>query len=544
VFLGYFAVLTQFLYNQSPWLALYLFALAVLLTALLVNANRRDFAPVASLRSAGRQIVFALPVALLLFLFFPRLDAPLWALNLHNAVGITGVSDHMSFGEIGRLSQSGELAFRVNFLDREPPQQQLYWRGLVLWNYDGRDWTPGRPEFSHTDVSFDPASAVNYEITMEPSGQRWLFPLDVPSRADGNLRLNGDMEIRAPGEIEERMVYRLVSHTDYRLATLTRAQRRKGLQLPEDVGPRTRALARAWRDAHPRDDAAVVNEALRHFNQQPFVYTLSPGVATGDPVEHFLFDTRRGFCEHYAGSFTLLMRLAGIPARVVVGYQGGEKNPLGNYYSVRQSDAHAWSEVWLKDKGWVRVDPTAAVAPERIEQSIDIAGSEESGRVMFDVGDAGWLRNLTRNTRWMFDAVELSWHRWVLGFNTEHQQGLMRSLGLAQLGRYAAAAVIAMLLIVSLLVFGLMLGLHTHVPVDPVTRAWRRYQKKLRKGGLEIPPWLGPEQLLLRASSRWPKQKALLTSITRHYVKLRYGKLRGAAPRKQFKRLVGQLRLG
>ena len=270
VFLGYFVVVTQFLYNQSPWLALYLFALSGVLTALLVNANRRHFSPALSLRSAGLQILAALPVALLLFVFFPRLDAPLWTINLHNSRHITGISNHMSFGEIGRLSQSDALAFRVRFLDHEPRQQQLYWRGLVLWNYDGHSWTAGRPDFTRTpiNISFDPQSTVDYEITMEPSGQRWLFPLDIPTQAPRGLRLDSDMLLRAPGEIEERMIYRFVSHTGYRLATLTEAQRQKGLQLPGDIGPRTRALAQQWRTAYPQDDAAVVDEALRYFNQQ------------------------------------------------------------------------------------------------------------------------------------------------------------------------------------------------------------------------------------------------------------------------------------
>jgi len=543
IFLGFFVLLTQFLYNQNLWLAIYLFGLASLLIGLTISVNRCHFEPLATARSASIQLLAAAPMALVLFLFFPRLDAPLWQIEIRDNAASTGMSDHMRMGDIERLSQSEALAFRIRFDGPEPTNRELYWRGPVLWHFDGRTWSPGEANASQPRVEVDPATRIDYEMTMEPSGQHWVFPLDIPTNVPAQLQLGHDLQLGSKETIRKRVLYHLRSHTGFKITGLTPLQSRQGLQLPPSVGPRTKALARTWRTRHADDDAAVVQEALRFFNQENFSYTLSPGRSEGDPVEDFLFDKRRGFCEHYAGSFALLMRLAGIPSRVVIGYQGGTRNPLGDHYSIRQSDAHAWSEVWLKDTGWTRIDPTSAVAPERIEHSIDIGRSNEQGRVVFDMQDAGWLRRLAQNSLWMIDTVELGWYRWVLGFTPTRQQNLLQSLGLSQLGNYAPAVALGTLILVFMLIFVLLLGRRSELHTDPLYGYWQHYRRKLRKAGLDTPHWQGPEELLASATARWPAHAASFKEITRRYIGLRYGSSKSHVERRHLRRQIRRLHI-
>ena len=360
VFLGLFLLTTLFLFSQNALLTFYVLLLILAYTTVLVLANRTG--PELPLKQAVRTALVltlgGIPVMVLLFALFPRLDGPLWSLSLGRGQGITGMSDNISMGSISSLSQSEETAFRVRFDGTPPPPQEHYWRGMVLWHTDGRRWT--RVKSSAAKPATEGlAGTAAYEVTMEPSDQPWLFPLDRVREAQGDLLLSEDGELATRHSIRRRFTYRAESAPPPLTRPLTGRERRLGLQLPARLSPRVRRLAHQWRQA-AASDAQVVEQALRHFNTQPFVYTLQPPLLGDDPVDGFLFDTRKGFCEHYATSFVLLMRLAGIPARVVIGYQGGEINPLGGHLLVRQSDAHAWAEVWLREKagrGWIPPPP-------------------------------------------------------------------------------------------------------------------------------------------------------------------------------------------
>ena len=385
---------------------------------------------------------------------------------------------------------------------------------------------------------------MHYEITQEPSNRRWVFPLDLPAQVPAPLSRDADWQTRLAMPLRERRTFTFASWTRYTLPALSTAERRAGLQLPEQVGPRTRALATQWRRAHPGDDAAVVEQALRFFHEQPFVYTLSPGVARGDPVEHFLFTSRRGFCEHYAGSFAVLMRLAGIPARIVTGYEGGSYNPLANHWVVRQSDAHAWVEVWLPEKGWTRIDPTAAVPPERVERGIDGAASATDGQVVFLGASGGWWSGLTREGRWLLDAIDLGWYRWVLGFDTGTQRSLLAWLGLAQASGYVSALLAAGSGILFGGLFWLLARIPRHRPGDPLQRLWARFRERLRQGGLELPDWAGPLATGEQARAHWPEQGANIEAFVRGYISLRYGRTYPSRERlRALRRQLRQLRL-
>ncbi|WP_456413689.1 transglutaminase TgpA family protein [Thiolapillus sp.] len=526
VFLGYFILITLFLFYQSPLLTFYVLLMSTGFTGLLVAANQtRDSLPWKLLLSKALVMVLAsIPVMILLFVLFPRLDGPLWTLNLGSGSGVTGMSDNIRMGSISNLSQSTEVAFRVRFKGEIPPPPQRYWRGMVLWLTDGRNWE--REESSPPSRGFAPlGQALEYEITMEPSGQPWLFPLDhiLGSPVTG-LSLNQDGELSTIKPIHTRKTYPAFSAPGIRPRKLQVREWQLGLQLPEDITPRTRRLAAQLR-GQGATDREVVQAALRFYNQEAFIYTLQPPLLKNNPVDEFLFSTRKGFCEHYATSFVVLMRLADIPSRVVIGYQGGERNPMGGHLVVRQSDAHAWAEVWLEDQGWVRVDPTAAVAPERIEHSITASDYATGAPVTFHLGDSPeFFARMAKNMKWLRDNLQLNWHYWVVGFNSSRQQTLLQKLGLDDLYGYrlgVAAALGAMILGAVTFLLGMRRRSHGK---DRVHQAYLRFQRKLRKSGLEISPTTGPRDLLKIAVRRCPQQSADIQAIVGQYMALRYGK--------------------
>lgn len=523
IYLGYFLILTQFLYDQSLWLAGYLFLGAAALLSIQIGLNRVEIELRQQTRQTLAMLAAALPLALVLFLLFPRLQTPLWGINTGGAV--TGISDEMTLGNIGRLSQSDEVAFRVRFFDEVPDPAQRYWRGPVLWRTDGVRWTPGRQPVRDLPLGADDPLSIGYEIILEPTGEYWLFGLDVVTDAPSGTLLNSNYSLVSAQRVNQRFAYRLSSDPDFEMLTLTERGRAMALETPPAVSSRVRALVDGWRsDAGPGRPLVVVQKALDYFREQPFVYTLTPGELHGDAVDRFLFETRRGFCEHYAGSFALLMRLAGIPARVVIGYQGGEKNPHADHWVVRQSDAHAWTEVWLPERGWWRVDPTAAVAPARIEQPINPAASQESDRVVFRLEGQNLVGDLWRNAAWLVDAVDLGWHRWVVGFTADRQKSLLEMVGLRELKGLglAIALTIGGALAVSLVY--LVAQLPRGQKRDPLPALWQRLLHKLQRAGVRAPPWQGPDTICRVAVAAYPKAADQLTAITRMYVQMRYGR--------------------
>ncbi len=543
VFLGYFLVLTQFLYNQSLWLAAYLFLGVAALNVVQIGLNRVHVELGGQLRKALYMLAAALPLALVIFLLFPRLDSPLWAINTSSAV--TGISGEMSLGDIGQLTSSQETAFRVRFFGKAPNPTQRYWRGPVLWKTDGRRWTAGRPPVRAARVPLPRGAPIDYELILEPTGEYWLFGLDLVTDLPAGTRLNHNLALVANQRVNKRFTYRARSDPDYRMLSLSMRERQLGLQLPDRISPRLQQLVAKWQtETDPQQPLQLVRRALAYFSEQPFVYTLSPGpLNSSDPIDEFLFDSRRGFCEHYAGSFALLMRLAGIPSRIVLGYQGGEKNPRAEHWVVRQSDAHAWTEVWIPALGWWRVDPTAAVAPERVEQSINSARSLDAGRVVFRTDSGGMIGELWREAVWLADAVDLGWHRWVVGFSTERQQSLLDSLGLGGLDGLG----LTLVMLVGCGLAGGFVLLMARLPKrrarDPLPLLWRQFVDKLRHRGLAVAPWYGPDTVCKEAGLRFPEAAEQLAIINRLYVQLRYGRREDRQQIGALRRRIRQLRL-
>lgn len=521
VFLGYFICVTGFLFSQSILSGLYMVLPVIVLTATLAGIHHPNgsLVPAFKLRLSGMMLVQSMPLMLVLFVLFPRMPGPLWGVPQDAYRGMSGLSEDMSPGSISQLSRSDAVAFRAEFQGTPPPQQQRYWRGPVFWHYDGRTWRPGNEaQGLPVERVEQVAERVNYSVTLEPHNRRWLFMLDLPAITPADATLTHDYQLLARQPVRSRLRYAAGSHLDYRLQTaLTDEMRARALQLPQDSNPQTRALGSRWRAEAP-EPAEIARRALDMFRREPFVYTLTPPLLGADSVDQFLFSTRRGFCEHYAGSFVFLMRAAGVPARVVTGYQGGEFNPAGNYVLVTQAEAHAWAEIWLEDRGWVRVDPTAAVSPQRIELSMAAALPAGEPVPVMMRGDYAWLRKLYLN----WDALNNHWNQWVLGYNQQRQMELLARLTgsiLSWQDMAAALMATAGTLMLSIAVF-LLRG---RVLRDPLRHEWARFQRKLERHGVAPAADEGPLDFARRACGALPARGAAIRSIAVEYARLRYG---------------------
>ncbi len=474
----------------------------------------------ASLRRTVVIVGQAIPLMLILFYLFPRLPGPVWALSRPaQGSGQGGLDDRMSPGAISHLSQSDAVAFRVRFDGMLPDKSRLYWRGPVLWDTDGRTWHNAGPRPApagiRPPVTFS-GTPLGYEVTLEPYRRRWLYALELPVTAPPSARMSRDLVLIADRPIDEPRRYRLVSRTRYTTSGIEPEERERALRLPEGHALRTRALGRRWR-AEAGSAAAVVERALRYFREQPFHYTLDPPVLDRDPSDEFLFETRRGFCEHYAAAFTLLMRAAGIPARVVTGYQGGQYNDIGGYLIVRQRDAHAWSEVWLEGRGWTRVDPTAAVAPARIERGVDEALALDAGREAPSMDD---LSRLWRRARFGLDALGTAWDRWVLDYDPAQQATLFASLGITDWR--SLALVLGGALSITVLVLVIVLRRQERADLDPVQRLYEAFCRRLARRGLARRPNEGPIDYARRIAGSRPDLARDAAVICTEYAHLRY----------------------
>lgn len=543
IFLGYFLVITNFLYTQTIPMGLYMLVAVLAITATLIGLNQ----PVPTL-TARRKIRLAavllgqgLPLMIVLFVFFPRAPSPLWGIPDPALSATTGLSNSMSPGDISRLGLSSAVAFRAEFSGAAPEPQSRYWRGPVFWQYDGRTWTAGPPRRAAAITLHAEGEPVTYTITLEPHQQRWLLALDFPIKLPPSSTMSDDFQVLAAAPARQRLRYELTSHTRYRVETELHPRARKyALQLPPGYNPQAVRLAASWRE-RAASDRAIVDMALDMFTNQPFSYTLSPPRLGVHAVDDFLFDSRRGFCEHYAGSFVFLMRAAGIPARVVTGYQGGEYNPIGNYLIVRQSDAHAWAEVWLEGQGWVRIDPTARIAPQRVEAESGLLAALPAGEALplFARMDFDWLRQI----RFGWDMVNYNWHKWVLGYSHKRQHELLSKLGMGLDSVRGMAYAMLLGLGGLMLVFAAaMLWQLRAAPRDPVVAAYRRFCAKLAGVGLVRRAEEGPGDYAARIAAARPELAASAARITELYVALRYRRQPDPSTLKRLRQAVWSFR--
>ncbi len=519
IFLCYFLIITSFFFSQTILTAIYMLGCVWFITAGMLGMHyTRHPGYRTQLRTSGILLAQAAPLMLALFLFFPRVQGPLWGLPQDAYSGVTGLSDTMAPGSLSNLSLSDAVAFRVGFTTPAPSPKHLYWRGPVLWDFDGRTWTAPRRHYGAPRYQTSSAP-ITYDVIIEPHNKRWLFALELPGRQPPRSQATIDFQLISNTPVTQRLRYEMVSYLgsgygiDESAEVLARATR-----LPPHFNPRARAYAQSLR-AKFSDDRALMREVLNLFRSQGFSYTLTPPLLGTHTVDEFMFDTKSGFCEHYASTFAVLMRAAGIPSRIVTGYLGGEINPVGNYMIVRQADAHAWTEVWFSDEGWVRVDPTAAVSPLRVESGIAAAVPLTDPLPLMARRDYQWLRQ----ARLTWDSLSNSWNQLILGYNPERQRNLLSRAGIDD----ATWRTLTVILIGATGIIMLVLALITlsrlrAVVRDPVRLIYNRFCAKLRRQGLPRDPAEGPLAYAARLASLRPDLTPCIETITQLYVTLRY----------------------
>ena len=527
-----FAPFATFLLEQGPLaLLLGLLGASLVLAALLRLAElesgdaARPIAPWRRFVTVWRLVAIGLPLALAAFWLFPRIATPLWGVP-ERALARPGLSDRMTPGEWLDLLTDDSPALRAKFFGRTPPQSQMYWRGPVLWDFDGRTWTQprwlrGLPPAPVTHA----ATGWDYELELEPTDRRQMVALELPTDAPDGTRLTFDYGLYASRPLSGLTRWRMHSAPPLAFEPDLRPYlRHMALRLPDGYNPRTVALAGQWRRDAGADDAAIINRTLRWIRAD-FAYTLDTPLPGRNSVDEFLFDEQAGFCEHFSSAFVVLMRAAGIPARVVTGYVGGRRNPYGDYWLVRRADAHAWAEVWVRGRGWVRVDPTAAVAPERIYDTLDDRASGGFGARLapvFDLGD--WARR--------------GWNDFVLGFDAARQKRLLQPLGIDRLDD---RQLIALFAAVGGLALAWMLWLtaRRERERDPLLRAWHRLGNRYARLGLERAPDEPALAWAARVAAARPPSSAL-TALSRRFADWRYA--HGHGRKQELRALVRDLR--
>jgi hypothetical protein len=533
VLMGWVLCLCGFFLSQDFVIALSLLtAFALLLVALIQfyrGSSPGAFWP--PLRTTGKILVQAAPLVVLLFVLFPRINTGLRVDFRANRLAGSGFSDRLSPGSIAALANSSEIAFRAEFPgSTATPPGSLYWRGAVMWSCDGLEWhAPYVPvsisSHGRGTRQLPKGNTIRQRITLAPHGARWMFALDRPFEIPpGAILARGDY-LWSIQTIRKARRYEVLSSLGPAGKELTPGERREALELPPSISPAVRELAQSWttQNSNPR---AIVNSALQ-FCRTGFRYSLTPGEYRKNDLEQFLFHRRVGFCEHYAASFATLMRLAGVPARVVVGYLGGEYNDLGHFFLVRQADTHAWCEVWLPDSGWTRVDPTTAVAPGRA--SLDLHSFLETGIAsgQMEARRSGFLTQLARsplftNARLALETLSYEWDTRVLAFDADVQEVLLDSMGLANRGPLVLIIEILIVAIALLVIYFGWMQLQTRSRGDRVKASYERFCRKAARLGVRRDPWEGPSDFSRRAALLLPDQSERIREISDIYIALRY----------------------
>lgn len=502
-FLGFFLVLTHFLYSQSLLTGLWMLGAVWALLSALALAHMPVGRPplAAAARVAARSAVLGLPLMVLLFVLFPRIG-PLWGLP-QDAAGRTGLSGSMTLGGVAEIANDDSIAMRVRFFGPVPPQDQLYFRGPVLSSFDGREWTRLVPTFP---VALRPRADVEllgeplrYEITVEPSRLPLLPLLELtPDRPDAApqvpgwmLTLRPDVQWQVDRPVADRVRVEASAWLRHRHGPREDIVGLRDLvQLPPGYNPRTLQWAADLR-ARPgmleADGRTLAREVLAHIAGGGYGYTLAPGTYGRDAIDEFWFDRKLGFCEHFAAAFVVVMRALDVPARIVTGYQGSDPRPQGDYWIVRQSNAHAWAEYWQPGEGWVRVDPTAAVAPDRVQRGASLQPTP--GLV------AGAMRNLdpelAARLRAHWEQLNNRWNQHVLNWSRQKQLGLLERLGMSSPTWQDLAVTLIGLLCAAALAGAAWAGWDRYRQ-DPWQRLQRRVQARLARLGVAVQPHQPP----------------------------------------------------
>ena len=550
-FLGFFCMLSNFFYSQSLLTAASMLLGLLGLLTVLVNAHMPVGKPplIEAARTASWMTLLGTPIMVVLFVLFPRL-APLWGVPSDAVVGKSGLSEKMQVGTIAQLALDDSVAMRIKFEGQPPPQRDMYLRGPVLSNFDGREWRPARPDFasrfSVTASLVVTGSPTNYEVTLEQTNRPWLFVLDAapanPKLAGYQSAMQADLQWMLNKPAAELIRYKAQSFTSFKHGPEKPViGLREFVELPTGFNPRTLALANEIRrDARytQAGSAELVQVALDRLRTGGYIYTLEPGVYGPNTADEFWFDKKEGFCEHIASSFVILMRALDVPARIVTGYQGGERNAVDDFWVIRQSDAHAWAEVWHEGRGWLRVDPTSAVSPGRTGASQRLVAPQGVvGQALSNISPGFSIQ-----LRAVWDAVNNSWNQWVLNYTQGKQLDMLKNIGFNS-PSWQDLSTVLISIIVAVSLAGAVWSLWERTQHDPWLRLLAKARKQLTKAGIHSTAANTPRQLaaLLKAQDGSPHdelQAWLMQLEAQRYAKAASSVQQLHQLRQQFSKLV------
>jgi len=532
--LGLFVLVSSLIFQQSLYFALLVLLILIANVSVLISYFYAKKTIKESAKLGIRLIVQSLPLAVMLFVLFPKLS-PFWQVPLAKSA-TTGLSDTVAVGDISSLALSNELAFRVEFENNPPSYQQLYWRTLVLDKFNGTHWLAKHTkrvrhrQLDDALLKTFSGNTVSYQVIAEPSYQHWLFGLDIAVvgsvAQNKKIYLLDDHTLYSQRKIAQPISYQVTSYLSELLnLELSPQEQVNNIQIPARSNPRLVNFAKQLREQY-KDDQQLIQAVMLKFNQDNYRYTLKPPSLTNHSLDEFYFDTQAGFCEHFASSFTYLMRASGIPARLVLGYLGAEYNNQGNYYSIYQRDAHAWSEVWLADKGWVRVDPTAAVNPERVEKGFSSALLREQQSLSddlfnFELGSIAIYQAI----RWQLDALDYQWTKWVIGYSQKRQLDLLTQWFKGDINVKAALLITFALICIMLLLW----WLNTQSRRKKELEVWRKYYQQslalLAKQNIIKTKSVSLDNFQKQVKQSHPEIAEIFSLICQQFSQLQYQKL-------------------
>jgi len=543
-FLAFIVAASQFLYLQNIFMAGYILMVSISLFATLLSINAGTLNNTQALKKSAIILMQAIPLMIVIFIFFPRIDLPRWSFLDDNNKAISGLSDSLEPGAISQLGLSGELVFRAKFTGKLPKPEQRYWRGPVFSYTDGKRWSPSKNTYfkRHLDrISFK-GEKYQYKLLMEPQAKNWVFALDMPAQYPYYLQTNTVHQLITQQAFNKRAEYEISSYAEYNTGYLTKTEHKDNLQIQPQPSQRINALVKQLGGLSETPET-YINNLFKHFRQQEFYYTLFPPLLEQNPIQSFLFDTKAGFCGHYATAFTYLMRAAGIPARVVTGYQGGLYNETGDFIEVRQANAHAWAEVWLKGKGWVRFDPTTAVAPERVENDVNIEQQISQQSISFaPVHLDSETLSFLKSARELWSSVDYSWQRWIINYTRKNQLNFLAGLGINSIKAmfyWMIAGGIGISLVLAIIIFR-----KKKTKISLAEKYYQQACQKLTVLGLHKHSSEGAQDFLQRVSQEQPQLTEKFQQISQIYYQIRYKKNKQTKiALQQLKQAVQQLKI-
>ncbi|MBF0231657.1 MAG: DUF3488 domain-containing transglutaminase family protein [Desulfamplus sp.] len=540
IFLAYFIVITCLFISENFAITVYMFASVFFSTAVLISINFPNSNMKENFKFSGIIIAQAIPLMIILFLAFPRIQGSLWGMS-RQQIGKTGFSENITLGSISELVQSNEIAFRVKFKDKIPPPPSLYWRGIVYESFGRKSLRINR-NLVPRKIPISGTNEVDYSVSLEPHDKKWLFALELPLSTSFGSQIMEDHTLKTRRSVHQKIRYKVTSYLDYK-TSFNENHIKSALTLPKFGNLKSRELGKTFNEIANGNAEKIVELALNYFKENDFVYTLKPGVLSENALDDFLFKTKKGFCEHYAAAFVFLIRAAGVPANVIGGYQGGEINPYGDYIIVRQSDAHAWSEVFITNKGWIRIDPTFIVAPQRIERGFENSLSSDEMTAFIYFKKFGLVGGLLEKIRLGWDAINSQWDLIVMSYSYLEQRAFLSRFGIhfRNWKDYAIIifSIIGIISFLSIIIFILVLK-KSLKKQDAVLKVYKKFCLKAEKIGLSRGLAQGPIDYADMIIKKMPELKDIVSEITEIYVSLRYAGESNPQTLKKLKQIVNK----